>query len=46
MILHHGLPFSPERMKIEKIEKLLANLHDKKEHVMHVGNLKQVLIMD
>ena len=23
------LPFLPERMKIEKIEKLVANLHDK-----------------
>ena len=24
-----GLPFLPERMKIEKLEKLVANLRDK-----------------
>ena len=28
-------------MKIEKIEKLLANLHDQTEYVMHIRNLKQ-----
>ena len=44
--LHNGLPFSPERMKIEKVEKLAANLHDKKEYVIYIGNLEQVLIMD
>ena len=37
------LPFLPERMKIEKVEKLLANLHDKTEYVIHIKNLKQVL---
>ena len=26
---HNGLPFLPERMKIEKVEKVVANLHDK-----------------
>ena len=30
-------------MKIEKIEKLLANLHDKTEYVIHIRNLKQAL---
>ena len=30
-------------MKIEKLEKLVANLHDKKQYVIHIGNLKQVL---
>ena len=29
--LHNDLPFLPERMKIEKVEKLLVNLHEKKE---------------
>ena len=29
--LHNNLPFFPERMKIEKFEKLVANLHDKTE---------------
>ena len=27
--LHNDLPFLPERMKIEQLEKLVANLHDK-----------------
>ena len=41
--LHNDLPFLPERMKIEKIEKLVANLHDKTEYVKHIRNLKQPL---
>ena len=28
------LHLSPEKMKIEKVEKLVANLHDKKEYVL------------
>ena len=30
-------------MKIEKVEKLAANLHDKTEYVIHMRNLKQAL---
>ena len=30
-------------MKIEKNEKLAANLHDKTEYVIHIRNLKQAL---
>ena len=30
-------------MKIEKFEKLVANLHDKTEYVIHIRNLKQTL---
>ena len=41
--LHDDLPFLPERMKIEKVEKLVANLHDKSEYVIHIRNLKQAL---
>ena len=41
--LHNDLPFLPERMNIEKVEKLVANLHDKIEYVIHVKNLKQTL---
>ena len=41
--LHDDLPFLLERMKIEKVEKLVANLHDKTEYVIHIGNLKQGL---
>ena len=39
MIYH----FLPEKMKIEKVEKLVANLHDEKENVIHIQNLKQPL---
>ena len=28
---HNHLPFFPERIKIEEVEKLIANLHDKTE---------------
>ena len=37
---HNDLPFLPDWMKIEKVEKLVANLHDKIEYVMHIRNLK------
>ena len=30
-------------MKIEKVEELAANLHDKTEYVIHMRNLKQAL---
>ena len=30
-------------MKIEKVEKLVANLRDKNEYVVHIRNLKQAL---
>ena len=41
--LHNGLPFLPERMKIEKVDKLVAKLHDKTENVIHITNLKYAL---
>ena len=43
--LHNNLPFSPERIKIEKVEKLVANLHDETDYVIHIRNLdlKQAL---
>ena len=34
--LHNDLPFLPERMKLLKVEKLLANIHDKTEYVIHI----------
>ena len=40
---HNDLPFLTERMKIEKVDNLLANLHNKAECVIHIRNLKQVL---
>ena len=33
--IHNDLPFLPEGLKIEKIENLVANLHDKTEYVIH-----------
>ena len=41
--LHNDLPFLPERMKIEKVKKLVANLHDKTQYVIQIRNLKQTL---
>ena len=41
--LCNGLNFSPERMKIKKFQKPVANLHDKTEYVMHINNSKQAL---
>ena len=41
--LHNDLPFLPERMKIEKVEEVVANLHDKTEYVTHIRNLKHTL---
>ena len=40
---HNHLPFLPERVKIKKVEKLVANLHDKTEYLIHIRNLKQAL---
>ena len=41
--LHNDLPFLPERMNIEKVEKLVTNLHGKTEYVIHIRSLKQAL---
>ena len=40
--VHNDLPFLTERMKIKKIEKLVADLHDKAEYVTH-KKFKQAL---
>ena len=39
--LHNDLPFSPEGIKNAKVEKLVPNLYDKQEYVIHIRNLKQ-----
>ena len=36
-------PIYLKEYEIEKVEKLVANLHDKKEYVIHIRNLKQAL---
>ena len=41
--LRNDLPFFPERIKIENIEKVAANLHDKTEYVIDIRNLKKAL---
>ena len=37
--LHNGLPFLPERINIEKLEKLVIHT----EYFIHIRNLKQAL---
>ena len=39
--LWNGLSFLPERMKIEKVKKLIANLHDKIEYVIQIRKVKR-----
>ena len=41
--IHNDLPFLPEKIKIEEVEKLRANFHDKIEYVIHKRNSKQAL---
>ena len=41
--LHSDLPFLPERMKIDKCNKLVCNLFNKKKYVIHINSLKQTL---
>ena len=41
--LHSNLPFLSERRKLGKAEKLVVNMHDKTEYVVHIRNLKQAL---
>ena len=41
--LHSDMPFLPERMKIDKTQKLVCNLRDKKKYVIHISILKQAL---
>ena len=37
------MPFLPEKMKIDKTQKLVCNLRDKKKYVVHISILKQAL---
>ena len=39
--LHSNLPFLPEREKIEKLKKLVYNIHNKENYFVHIRALKQ-----
>ena len=41
--LHSDLAFLPERMKTEKVKKLVGNIYDKGKYVIHIKALKQAL---
>ena len=41
--IHNDLPFLPKKLKIEKIGKLVANLHDETEYVIHIRYVNQAL---
>ena len=41
--LHSDLPFLSERMKIDKCNKLVCNLFNKKKYVTHINSLQQAL---
>ena len=41
--LHSDLPFLPERMKLNKCDKLTCTTHNKENHVVHIRALKQAL---
>ena len=38
--LHKDLSFLPERKKVNKVEKLICNIEDRKKCVMHIKVLK------
>ena len=40
---HSDLPFLPERIKIDKCTKLVCNMYDKENYLVHVLALKQAL---
>ena len=41
--LHSDLPFLPERMKINKVDKLICNVQNKRNYVVHITAFKQIL---
>ena len=41
--IHNYFSFFPERLKLEKVEKLVAKMHDKIEYVIQIRHLKQAL---
>ena len=43
--LHNDLPFLHKRIKNEKVEKLVATLHDKTDYVILIRNLNHGLVL-
>ena len=41
--LHCDLPFLPEKIVVNNTKKLICNLQDKKDYVVHINVLKQAL---
>lgn len=41
--LHNGYPLAPERKPVGKVEKLIPNLNDKKNYVIHYESLELYL---
>ena len=41
--LHSDLPFLSERMKVNKCNKLVCNLFNKKKYLTHINSFKQAL---
>ena len=41
--LHSDYPLAPERVEVNKVDKLIPNLWDKKKYILHYENLKQYL---
>ena len=44
--LHKDLPFLPDRMEVNKVNKLVASVHDKNNSVIHIYALTQALNHD
>ena len=38
--LHNSYPLAPEKIKFDKINKLIPNLYDKKNYICHIKNLQ------
>ena len=38
--VHNGYPLAPERVTVNKVNKLIPNLRNKKKYVVHYENLK------
>ena len=41
--LHNDIPFMCSKMKVNGVEKLIPNLHDKRKYIVHIRALKQAL---